>query len=271
MNSHSIRYRTFLLAAKKHGYFARTSWTKLLKLLPKPTQSWPVEDFAEVVGHDAETGLVEYFCSLGKFWAPASDREALANTAIEILSGVYEYGDAVIHPGDVVCDMGSNLGTFTRLALDRGAERVIAFEPQPVYQQCLRKTFAREIEEGSVTLVGQPLWSEKKTLHFTGHSLVGRVADEGTPMESVTLDEVIGALALSRVDFLKADIEGAERHALLGARDTIAKYQPRIAFCVYHYPDDPEVIGKFLRAYKAYEPVFDSSGRYVYCWPPGRR
>jgi len=260
MNSHSIRYRTFLLAAKKHGYFARTSWTKLLKLLPKPTQSWPLEDFAEIVGHDEETGLVEYFCSLGRFWAPASDREALANTAIEILSGVYEYGDAVIHPGDIVCDMGCNRGTFTRLALDRGAARVIAFEPQPVYQQCLRKTFAHELEEGRLTLVTQPLWSEKKTLHFAG-----------IPMETVTLDEVIGALAVPRVDFMKADIDGAERHALMGARDTIAKYHPRIAFCVHRNPDDPEVIGNFLRTFGFYQPVFDTSGRYVYCWPPGRR
>ncbi len=266
MNTHSIRYRAHLLAAKKSGYFARTSWFKLLPLLPRPTESWPAEDFAEIIGRDGETGLVEYFCALGKFWAPASDHQALSNTAIEILSGVYEYGDAVVHRGDIVVDMGCNLGTFTRLALDRGAGQVIAFEPQPLYRECLRRTFAAEIREGRLTLVAEPLWSEKKMLHFAGASLVGHVADEGIPMESVTLDEVIGKLGLPRVDFLKADIEGAERHALLGAHDTIAKHRPRIAFCVYHYPDDPKVIGDILRGHQNYELVFDSSGRYVYAW-----
>jgi FkbM family methyltransferase len=266
MNTHSIRYRAQLLRARKNGYFSRTSWAKLVSLLPRPTISWPSKDFAEVVGHDSETGLVEYLSPLGKFWAGQGDQEALADTAIEILSGVYEYGGAVIRSGDVVFDMGCNLGTFTRLALDRGAGRVISFEPQAFYQQCIRKTFAKEIEDGRVTLVEQPLWSEKKTVHFAGASLVGHIADEGIPMQTVTLDEVAGTLELPKVDFLKADIEGAERHALMGAGDTIRRCRPRVAFCVYHYPDDPDVIGNILRGYQDYRLVFDSSGRYVYCW-----
>jgi hypothetical protein len=120
MNTHSIRYREQLLRAKKSGYFTSTSWTRLLSLLPRPTTSWPSKDFAEAVAHDSESGLVEYTSPLGKFWGRAGDHEALADTAIEILSGVYEYGGAVIRSGDIVFDMGCNLGTFTRLALDRG-------------------------------------------------------------------------------------------------------------------------------------------------------
>jgi FkbM family methyltransferase len=266
MNTHSIRYRAQLLRAKKSGYFAGTRWAKLVSLLPRPTTSWPSKDFAEVVGHDSGTGLVEYLSPLGKFWAGKGDQDALADTTIEILSGVYEYGGAVIRSGDIVFDMGCNLGTFTRLALDRGAARVISFEPQPFYQQCIRKTFAKEIEDGRVTLVEQPLWSEKKTVHFAGTSLVGHIADEGIPMQTVTLDEVAATLGLQRVDFLKADIEGAERHALMGAGATIRRCRPRVAFCVYHYPDDPDVIGNILRSYQDYKLVFDSSGRYVYCW-----
>src|SRR6185312_3755280 len=232
----------------------------------KPTASWPSKNFAGVVGHDKGTGLVEYMTPLGKFWAGPGDHEALADTAIEILSGVYEYGGAAIRSGDVVFDMGCNLGTFTRLALDRGAGRVVSFEPQPFYRQCIRKTFTREIAEGRVTVVEQPLWSEKKTVHFAGSSLVGHIADDGIPMQTVTLDETVAALGLQRVDFLKADIEGAERHALLGAQATISRCRPRIAFCVYHYPDDPEVIGQILRNCQDYKMTFDSSGRYVYCW-----
>jgi len=255
-----------LLAAKKNGYFAHTPWSKLLPLIPKPTAVWPTEEFGEVVGQDASSGLVEYFTPLGKFWATANDHKPLADTTLEILSGVYQYGQAVIRPGDIVFDMGCNLGTFTRQALDLGAGRVIAFEPLPIHQQCIRKTFAKEIADGRVTLVEQPLWSEKKTVHFAGTSLVGHIADEGIPMETVTLDEVVETLNLPRVDFLKADIEGAERHALMGAANTIKHWRPKIAFCVYHYPDDPAVIGKILRGYQDYTMVFETSDRYVYCW-----
>jgi FkbM family methyltransferase len=266
MKTHSIRYRAQLFSAKMNGYFAHTPWTQLLTLLPKSTAVWPTEGFAEVVNKDSETGMVEYFTPLGKFWAPVTDRKPLADTTLEILSGVYQYGKVVIRPGDVVFDMGCNLGTFTRLALDRGAGRVIAFEPQPHHQWCIRKTFAKEIAEGRVTLVEQPLWSEKKIVHFAGTSLVGHIADEGIPMETVTLDEVVARLGLKKVDFLKADIEGAERHALLGGGDTIKRCRPRVAFCVYHYPDDPQVIGNILRGYQDYKMVFETSDRYVYCW-----
>jgi hypothetical protein len=118
-----------------------------------------------------------------------------------------------------------------------------------------------------VTLISQPLWSEKRTVHFSGASLVGHIADEGILMETVTLDEVVETLGLPEVDFLKADIEGAERHALMGACATITRCRPRVAFCIYHYPDDPEVIARILRSYAPkYKMVFESSGRYVYCW-----
>ena len=49
-------------------------------------------------------------------------------------------------------------------------------------------------------------------------------------------------LKLERVDFIKMDIEGAERNALAGARQTLARWHPRLALSAYHRPDDPEKI-----------------------------
>ena len=42
-----------------------------------------------------------------------------------------------------------------------------------------------------------------------------------------TIDLLVAELGLHRVDFIKLDIEGAEREALRGAKDTIEQHHPR--------------------------------------------
>ena len=60
--------------------------------------------------------------------------------------------------GDVVIDVGADLGTFTRIALQRGARLVIAVEPDPVNAACFLRAFAKEIADGRVRLVEAAAW-----------------------------------------------------------------------------------------------------------------
>lgn len=62
-----------------------------------------------------------------------------------------------------------------------------------------------------------------------------------------TIDKLVSELKLERVDFIKMDIEGAEQKAIFGARETLARYRPRMAICVYHLPDDPVTIPKLVQ------------------------
>ena len=50
----------------------------------------------------------------------------------------------------------------------------------------------------------------------------------------VTLDE---ALSGEGPTYIKFDIEGSELDALDGGRETITRYRPKLAVCVYHLPD----------------------------------
>ncbi len=62
-----------------------------------------------------------------------------------------------------------------------------------------------------------------------------------------TLDNFVLENKIERVDFIKADIEGAERLMLKGAEQTIRKFKPSIAIRIYYLPDDPEVIEAMLK------------------------
>jgi hypothetical protein len=58
----------------------------------------------------------------------------------------------------------------------------------------------------------------------------------------------VAELKLERVDFIKMDIEGAERKALEGGRVTLAKHHPRLSVSAYHEPDHPVEIPKAIKS-----------------------
>jgi hypothetical protein len=53
---------------------------------------------------------------------------------------------------------------------------------------------------------------------------------------------------LDKVDFIKFDIEGAERTVIDGAMETIRKHKPTLAISIYHLRDDPFVIAEKVAA-----------------------
>lgn len=63
--------------------------------------------------------------------------------------------------------------------------------------------------------------------------------------EVVAIDDFF---ASKRVSFIKMDIEGAERRALIGAKRIIQKQHPRMAVCVYHKFDDLWEIPLYLKS-----------------------
>ena len=67
-----------------------------------------------------------------------------------------------------------------------------------------------------------------------------------------TLDNLIK----DTVDFIKMDIEGAEQDAIEGAKNTIKKYHPILAICIYHKAEDwykvPKMVLDIRNDYKVY-------------------
>ena len=83
-------------------------------------------------------------------------------------------------------------------------------------------------------------------------------------VRAVTLDDLADELKLPRVDFIKMDIEGAERHAIAGARRLLASSKPRLAVCIYHSADDPEVVPRMVREANDTYQTFSRHGFQAY-------
>jgi hypothetical protein len=43
------------------------------------------------------------------------------------------------------------------------------------------------------------------------------------------------------------DIEGNERKAVLGAKEAIYKFKPKLSICTYHLKDDPIIIRDIIK------------------------
>jgi hypothetical protein len=52
---------------------------------------------------------------------------------------------------------------------------------------------------------------------------------------------------LEKIDFIKADIEGAERDMIKGAYNVLNEFAPKLALCTYHLPDDPVVMERLIK------------------------
>ncbi|MDR3102756.1 MAG: FkbM family methyltransferase [Methanocalculaceae archaeon] len=168
--------------------------------------------------------------------------------------GPYEWGDVRVSPGDVVFDCGAHMGVFSLLAAYRGA-RVFAFEPIAEARVMFAQTLdLNPVLRERITVVPMALGAKEGTAEFTvladtliGSSMVLPHQGRKVQVQVTTVDAFVGAEELSRVDFLKADIEGAERQMLKGAKETLQQCVPKVAICTYHLPDDAMIIAGLLR------------------------
>ena len=180
----------------------------------------------------------------GDFWVPKRNSEALTFNLAEEEQDIYGKGVNAVHSGDVVLDGGANIGVFTRKALNAGASKVIAVEPAPENVESLRRNFAPEIASGRVVIEPVGLWNTAAELPLrvdADNSARNSFVLEGPAIATVviplrTIDSIVADLALKQMNFVKLDIEGAEKNAIAGAAQTIARFRPRLAIATEHFP-----------------------------------
>jgi FkbM family methyltransferase len=203
-----------------------------------------VEAESRVVERDAD-GNALWETPEGRYWMPKGQGGELASILAEQRRRIYGAGEYGVKVGDIVMDCGAHVGTFARSALKAGAKLVVAVEPAAPNLVCLRRNLAAEIAEGRVIVSAKGVWDRETTLSFqveAGNSAGDSVVPNGQGNARIavtTIDRIAKELKLPRVDYIKFDIEGAERNALAAASEVVRGWKPRLAVSAYHLPDDP--------------------------------
>ena len=166
--------------------------------------------------------------------------------------------EAAIKPGQVVLDIGANIGYYTllfaRLVGESG--KVFAFEPDPANYELLRKNvrangyhnvvFVRKAVADSSGPLSLYLCPDNKGDHRAFDSHDGRPS---IPIEATSLDEYFDGYD-GPIDFIKMDIQGSEGRALRGMKGLLAKH-PDVKIITEFWPAGLHRSGVEARDYLA--------------------
>ena len=147
-----------------------------------------------------------------------------------------------LKPGDRVFDVGANNGDWALLALNIHSDiRLNCFEPVPIHFQQLALKLTSFCAKNI-----SPFRRELNMLAISDHQGKGEmffiddIFDQGcsliyrsgypshkqiTQVELDTLDHFCGTHEISKIDFLKIDVEGSELNVLKGANHLLSNHQ----------------------------------------------
>lgn len=159
--------------------------------------------------------------------------------------------------GDSFVDCGAYWGdtllTFHR-AKNCRCQTYYALEPsQSIFEQLKDTIQTHKIKDAVPMKIGA--WDKTDVLYFADqHGGASNISNVGeTSIQVDSLDHLFGD---KNVDFIKMDIEGAERPAILGAKNIIQERTPYLAFSVYHKAQDlwrlPLLVNEINNNYRLY-------------------
>lgn len=146
--------------------------------------------------------------------------------------------------GDVIVDIGANMGYYTLLAskIVGDSGKVYAFEPDPTNYSVLCKNVALNEIKNAITI--QKAVSDKNgsmTLYLDGKDIGAHTlykngkARKSVVVDSITLDEYFKGKEYP-INIIKMDIEGAEMAAMRGMGKIIKLNDDLKIFMEFHLP-----------------------------------
>ena len=164
---------------------------------------------------------------------------------LDILKSTIDAPDSVLnellhfHQYRIIGDIGAYNGDTAEELLQRCplAQKIYSLEPD---RRNFRKLSAFADGKEKIVPVNAAAWKEDTFLLFddSGNRNSG-LAEDGISKRRVEVKAIrLDGIFAGGVDYIKYDVEGAEKEALEGSREIIRKYQPDLLISIYHRTED---------------------------------
>ncbi len=152
-------------------------------------------------------------------------------------------------PGAVIIDIGAHIGLFSIIAAQVTGKRgkLYAFEPAPGTFALLQQTVVINHEEQVIETIQKAVGKENGKITFfvsdnkadNSNSLVNYKEDRslhGIDVAVTSIDNFVKEKNISKLDFIKIDVEGAEYDTLQGAASTLKNLRPKCIVAIHPEP-----------------------------------
>lgn len=141
-----------------------------------------------------------------------------------------------IKEGDIVFDIGASYGSYTLPACAAGAI-VFAFEPEKTVFDDLVNNIMLNNWHSKCFPFNIGMWENSSIVdmksyapHWPAYTISGDYTMD-------TIDHIAEISQITKLDYIKMDIEGAEEKALKGGLKTIAKFKPKLIIECHNFLD----------------------------------
>ncbi|MHA3960298.1 FkbM family methyltransferase [Synechococcus sp. LTW-G] len=206
----------------------------------------------------ADARSVSIFSALRRYreTGEISDCPAPSSSDVYTPNDLHRYNDPV-H----LLDCGACVGdAFTQFAREYSVASYFAFEPDATnFERLANRKFACD----NITILPLGVSSRTELLHFQAGNGHGSLIDPSgeSVIQCVSVDDIAKSYCPTVVKF---DVEGAERHALLGMRRLITRCRPDLCVSVYHRPEDlisiPKLLDDWNLGYRFYLRTHEHNG-----------
>ncbi|WP_293335749.1 FkbM family methyltransferase [Microcoleus sp. CAWBG58] len=195
-----------------------------------------------------------------------NNAESINNYELKIISNF-------IASGNVVFDIGANIGSWTNQVLNRYPDvQIHLFEPAPPIYQTLLQNLAEPIKSGQLVLNNLAIAHQPEIREFyyyeksSGWSTFHRrfeiekqyniQSPQPFQVLTATLDDYVQTRGIKRINFLKIDTEGGELEVLRGATNLLQK--GKVDYIQFEYG------GTFVDANITLKQVFEHLQKFRY-------
>jgi FkbM family methyltransferase len=159
---------------------------------------------------------LDQFGILKSYHYPSKER-ASGNAVLEIfIKKDYEEGEVKVQEGDIVFDIGANIGLFSLYSIYQKAKEVHSFEPGIDQFNSIKQNLCNEFD--NIQANNLAVTKNKGTVRFyvnedasvTNSTFSSELSNKYIEVESIDIETYFNSLNIQKIDYLKIDCEGGE-------------------------------------------------------------